>query len=687
MLGKDAYFPLQGESSFEKAAASEKHQWQDAVEGGGLRRRDPSFFLEPRNWLRFFMELQPRPAHLKYSVSELLKKLTWGELKRVSWNDRRALFYEFRGNVKHAMSGYAKCMWYKLRLFVLLTLGVWTEELFDAMEIDALASRFDDVGTQLRHEEVMRNIGLAHSLLWQFVPGAVFIAKLGEACSASPCFIFAARARLETDVQDRIDLYILSIAEFLATFAFACRPNAYWLWFAFGIKALTDLKDEHPDWFELIFHGGVGKSISYILGLPIRPRILWAEQIGYWAHIRFQIPSGLGTGSHDFSDGFDILTHAAGTEVGVPRMHIGSSATAREVAQLADESLASAATSSTGSAPKTTIPGKPTVISVLIPIRSTSCNVRIHPSLPMQTPCMPPQSDARCEESIGFPKSRRGELVEEIPEYLEPASTVSFRIAALNGVGRGAFSNSFEIELRTPRDEDFDRAKQLLDAATEAQFNDLLAKAEPKDEPNMIRTKLGQLLPSPVDPTHTWSFVDPADSSKRRYALEATPQLEDTWVLGHVPTRTSEANAQQAINRRDTLSRRTISRLAMLGAVVFACIYLTYWMWVAIDELTAPPTPNNATAFNLTMPLPAPLTHAIGKGGLVASYSFDGADTYNDSVGASKDCIAHGAQPAPDRYGTPLRAIYLDGINSHLRCPLQGPQNASLVSNDRTVCM
>ena len=125
---------------------------------------------------------------------------------------------------------------------MLLTSGVWTEELFDVMEIDALSKRFDNKWSDYEHQEVIRNVGIAHSLFWQFIPSLVIVAKLGEALNATLCFVRAARAKIKTDAQERIDTAILKVAEWFVTVAFACRPTAYWLGWAMVVFAVGGLK-------------------------------------------------------------------------------------------------------------------------------------------------------------------------------------------------------------------------------------------------------------------------------------------------------------------------------------------------------------------------------------------------------------------------------------------------------------
>lgn len=144
--------------------------------------------------------------------------------------------------MKHVLWCYWRCVGRKLRLLMLLTGGVWTEELFDTMEIETLSKRFDNKWTEEDHQEVLKNVGIAHSLFWQFIPSLVIIAKLGEALNATPCVVRAARAKMKDDVQRRVDMTILKVAEWFVTVAFACRPTPYWLMWATGVFMVTLLK-------------------------------------------------------------------------------------------------------------------------------------------------------------------------------------------------------------------------------------------------------------------------------------------------------------------------------------------------------------------------------------------------------------------------------------------------------------
>merc|ERR1711988_1145990 len=73
-----------------------------------------------------------------------------------------------------------------------MTVGYWDRELIHTMQIKYLADRFDDdpcdTGTR-RDREMITLIGMSHSLLWQLIPYAAILGKLGEASNFSPPYI------------------------------------------------------------------------------------------------------------------------------------------------------------------------------------------------------------------------------------------------------------------------------------------------------------------------------------------------------------------------------------------------------------------------------------------------------------------------------------------------------------------
>ena len=263
---------------------------------------------------------------------------------------------------------------------------------------------------------------------------------------------------------------------------------------------------------------------SWLLRTPPRPVVVSVKQVGFWALVRFEIPAwselrlgGCGDdcgdcgsihGSNSLSNGFDILTHAEGMECGVPRMHVGSCATARAVAEDAkkNETIRAAAQHAQRLIPNNEAakPGEPRFVSVLLPIRSThnveSTPASTSPSRDLPTLLMPPQPEMPISKDDlgGLPLSegvlrdlgdggaeakatvRGGAEAEatasdQLAWELTPGSTVSFRVAACNEMGRGPFSTAASLTLRMPREGDFERGKELLEAASVESFEERLA--------------------------------------------------------------------------------------------------------------------------------------------------------------------------------------------------------------------
>ena len=270
---------------------------------------------------------------------------------------------------------------------------------------------------------------------------------------------------------------------------------------------------------------------SWLLRTPPRPVVVSVKQVGFWALVRFEIPAwselrlgGCGEdcgdcgsihGSNSLSNGFDILTHAEGMECGVPRMHVGSCATARAVAEDAkeNETVRAAARHAQGLIPNEAAkPGEPRLVSVLLPIRSThnveSTRAPASTSLSRDLPIrhillMPPQPEMPIskDDLRGLPLSegvlpdlgdggaeakatvRGGAEAEatasdQLAWELTPGSTVSFRVAACNEMGRGPFSTAANLTLRMPREGDFDCGKELLEAASVESFEERLAEID-----------------------------------------------------------------------------------------------------------------------------------------------------------------------------------------------------------------
>ena len=82
-------------------------------------------------------------------------------------------------------------MTWKVWLLIKLTLGIWDQELLETYEIKHLCDKFNfnSKDNDSKHEAMLATIGEAYSLLWQFFPKCVLVAKAGEAFNAHPVFI------------------------------------------------------------------------------------------------------------------------------------------------------------------------------------------------------------------------------------------------------------------------------------------------------------------------------------------------------------------------------------------------------------------------------------------------------------------------------------------------------------------
>ena len=663
-------------------------------------------------------------------------KTFWSKMSEPNgWSKFRSL-YCYRSDVwayvKHISRGYGRCIAKKGLLLLQLTFGVWTEDLFDAMEIDALAKRFNDVETLPRHQEVMKHVGLSHSLFWQFLPGCVIIAKLGEACSNAPWCVLAPQARLKDDVQDRIELTFLFIIEFLLTVTFALRPKVYVLWFSFCAISLRGLKEVSIELrvrsvaaaFDSFFHQLIMMPVSVALGLPTRPTIVSVEQVGFSALVRFKIPEWRWLGSrwsesNRFTNGFDILTHTDGMECGVPRMHVGDSATARATAYLrqTNENTREAARQAPTCAPSCAEVEKAWELSVLLPIRSTN-NIETHddrlrriemqknesgtdrPGISYRPPTLylPPQTDFK---KLCFPNF----FFSRLPGFPTPGSQVSFRVAACNVIGRGAFSSSFPLHLRVPFEQEFAHGdetvnKLLEDSRKEEQRKD----ARPVYCHGFFKRK--ELEAWHSRSPHTCAIArcrsssytvpvavigddndgnDDRDSEElsvfndeKRLVFNATPQLEDEWAAGHVPLQDSSDNElDQSDGERGSDSSTPLLiaqtkakqypkrpvRALVFRSVVYASAVIalfataTKWLEGWRTETLSPPPSSAPSTVPSTPPSPVPspaqspepsLTPSVTSvptsvpPGLLAHYSFQSGSLTSDSSGLGNDCVAIG---------------------------------------------
>jgi len=91
-----------------------------------------------------------------------------------------------------ALRKYLATFRWKVAQLFKLTFGWWDDSLLDNMEVKELARRLNinKKDNDEYHEEMIQALGEAHSLIWQFLPGCVFIAKAGEAFNSAPVFVY-----------------------------------------------------------------------------------------------------------------------------------------------------------------------------------------------------------------------------------------------------------------------------------------------------------------------------------------------------------------------------------------------------------------------------------------------------------------------------------------------------------------
>ena len=108
--------------------------------------------------------------------------------------------YQFFYN-NGGVGAYIACCYKKLALLIKMTLGVWDLELTRNFEVLSLAKKYDDdpYDNETNHEEILCSLGKSRSLLWQFLPLGVWVAKFAEANNDVPVWCNAERADVEED--------------------------------------------------------------------------------------------------------------------------------------------------------------------------------------------------------------------------------------------------------------------------------------------------------------------------------------------------------------------------------------------------------------------------------------------------------------------------------------------------------
>ena len=110
-----------------------------------------------------------------------------GEVTLAFQQAYRTLFHDLTRCAQETYDGcvekYVQSFFEKLGLLLCMTVGYWHDGLVRAAALPdrarALDPDLDDEHDEI--EDVARAIGLTHTMIWQFYPGTVILAKLGEA--------------------------------------------------------------------------------------------------------------------------------------------------------------------------------------------------------------------------------------------------------------------------------------------------------------------------------------------------------------------------------------------------------------------------------------------------------------------------------------------------------------------------
>ena len=108
----------------------------------------------------------------------------WGYLMQLSRENARCF-----PRIK-AVGKYLRIMRWKFFLLVRMTSGVWNSTLLENMEVAIRSERLDITnGEGSNYENVLASIGMYNSIVWQFIPFAVFLSKAGESLNESLIFV------------------------------------------------------------------------------------------------------------------------------------------------------------------------------------------------------------------------------------------------------------------------------------------------------------------------------------------------------------------------------------------------------------------------------------------------------------------------------------------------------------------
>ena len=99
------------------------------------------------------------------------------------WRWCRHFVDEAGGSWRVGLQLYLESMLWKFEAFLRLSLGIWDESMIENMQIKYRSSRFgiaNEASFDSKHESLLIATGMAHSMVWLFLPYCAFLSKAGE---------------------------------------------------------------------------------------------------------------------------------------------------------------------------------------------------------------------------------------------------------------------------------------------------------------------------------------------------------------------------------------------------------------------------------------------------------------------------------------------------------------------------
>ena len=147
-----------------------------------------------------------------------------------------------KGDTRLLLKMYFKAVAQKMWTLAQMSMGVWTEETITAMEVKSLAAKYGgtkDAGKI--HQEVIEQIGVWHSLFWQFAPLTLVVSKLGEAANEPPLFVYDGPLHLHiSDVQERMWAWGFNMARFTTTILLLAVQDESIIWIRVALVMLNE---------------------------------------------------------------------------------------------------------------------------------------------------------------------------------------------------------------------------------------------------------------------------------------------------------------------------------------------------------------------------------------------------------------------------------------------------------------